>query len=97
MGALIKLADDTYELAKMGVKEIARGKQIGKKLGLAVINKARKLGGKKIVLESNKKLTPALTLYERLGFRAMNTSNDLDQCPVCPFPINRVKAENQTD
>jgi DNA-binding MarR family transcriptional regulator/predicted GNAT family acetyltransferase len=42
--ALIKKNEQTYELSKMGVTEKARGRQIGKKLGLAVIDKAQKLG-----------------------------------------------------
>jgi len=67
--ALIKIDDQTYELAKMAVDEKAQGKQAGKKLGLAIIKEARKRGGHKLVLESNKKLSPALNLYEKLGFK----------------------------
>ena len=43
-------------------------KQIGKKMGLTAIDKARKLKAKKIMLESNKSLTPALNLFRSLGF-----------------------------
>ena len=74
--ALIKLGDGTYELAKMAVAEKARGKQIGKKLGEAVIQKARNAGAKRVILESNKKLTPALNLYEKLGFRVLGKEPD---------------------
>ena len=66
--ALIKHTDDTGELAKMAVAEHAKGRQIGYKLGMAVIARARELGFRKLVLESNRKLTPALTLYRKLGF-----------------------------
>lgn len=66
--AMIKQGDHTYELAKMAVDEAYRGKQIGKKLGLMAIEKAKKLKAERIILESNKKLTPALNLYRRLGF-----------------------------
>ncbi|MGI9545227.1 MAG: GNAT family N-acetyltransferase, partial [Cyclobacteriaceae bacterium] len=64
----IKQDDYTYELAKMAVDEAYRGKQIGKKLGLIAIERAKKLKAEKIILESNKTLTPALNLYRRLGF-----------------------------
>jgi putative acetyltransferase len=66
--ALIKHNSETYELAKMGVTETARGKQIGKRLGLAVIEKAQSVGAKSIFLETNDKLQPALALYRNLGF-----------------------------
>lgn len=67
--ALLKYNDHEFEMTKMAVTERAQGKQVGKKLGLAIIERAKKLGAKKLVLESNKILTPALTLYERLGFK----------------------------
>lgn len=69
--ALIKVDDPEYgfELAKMAVSPEARGKGIGLVLGKAVIETARSLGARKIFLESNSKLQPALRLYEKLGFR----------------------------
>ena len=66
--ALIKHDSTTYELAKMGVTEKSRGRQIGKRLGLAVIEKARSVSAKSIFLETNDKLQPALALYRNLGF-----------------------------
>lgn len=74
--ALIKFSDELYELAKMGVKENYQGLQIGKKLGLAIIEKARVLGAEKIFLESNRSLTPALNLYKRLGFVEVSVNDD---------------------
>ncbi len=55
-------------MAKMAVDPDFQGRQIGKKLGEAVVERARTLGGNEIWLESNRRLIPALTLYERLGF-----------------------------
>lgn len=66
--ALIRLDDQTFELAKMAVDEEFQGRQVGKKLGMAVISKAIELGAKKLMLESNKKLIPAINLYRKLGF-----------------------------
>ena len=88
--ALIRHGEDTYELAKMGVLESVRGKQIGKKLGLAVIEKAKEMGGKRVVLESNKKLTPALSLYERLGFRPSNAGGDLSLYERCDVKMELI-------
>ncbi|RAJ80028.1 DNA-binding MarR family transcriptional regulator [Chitinophaga dinghuensis] len=69
--ALIKMKDPEYdyELAKMAVSPAARGKNIGWLLGNAIAEKAKALGAKKIYLESNTILKPAISLYEKLGFR----------------------------
>lgn len=68
--ALIKINDSIYELAKMAVTEKCQGLQIGKKLGLSVLEKAKELGAAKVILESNKKLVPAINLYKSLGFKS---------------------------
>lgn len=57
-----------YEFTKMAVDERFRGKQIGKALALAAIDKARKKGAHKIILYSNRKLETAIQLYRRIGF-----------------------------
>ncbi len=74
--ALINLGNNHYELSKMGVFEKYQGMQIGKKLGLAIINKAKSIGAEKISLDSNKKLKPALTLYKKLGFTNVNRRSE---------------------
>lgn len=66
--ALIKTGDTSYELAKMAVSPQHQGLGIGKKLCQQAINEAQKLGATYLYLESNQKLTPALTLYKSLGF-----------------------------
>lgn len=69
--ALIKMDDPEYdfELAKMAVAEEAKGKGIGLMLGKAVLEKAKLFKAKKVYLESNTILTPAISLYRKLGFR----------------------------
>lgn len=66
--ALIKTGEQEYELAKMAVAENARGKQIGKRIGLVVMEQAKAAGAKRVWLESNRILTTALSLYTKLGF-----------------------------
>lgn len=73
--ALVKANDDLFELAKMGVYEEYRGWKIGQKLGEAIIRKAKEMGGKTLFLESNKSLTPAIKLYEKLGFQEIPTKS----------------------
>jgi ribosomal protein S18 acetylase RimI-like enzyme len=57
------------ELAKMAVDPKAQGKHIGKKLMLAALDRARALGFKRIVLQTNDTLTPAVNLYRSVGFK----------------------------
>ncbi len=72
--ALISMNDPEYdfELAKMGVSPKSQGKNIGWLLAQAVLQKARELGAKKIYLESNTILKPAINLYHKLGFRKVS-------------------------
>jgi GNAT superfamily N-acetyltransferase len=66
--ALIRNDDGSFELAKMAVDPAMRGHGIGRALGEAAIAKARALGAPRVELESNTRLTPAITLYRALGF-----------------------------
>lgn len=66
--ALIKIDNDTFELAKMAVSPKAKGKGIGLLLGNAAIDKAKQAEAKQLYLESNTMLKPAINLYHKLGF-----------------------------
>lgn len=68
--ALIKMNNPEYdfEMAKMAVSPKAQGKNIGWLLGQAIVEKSKELGAKKIYLESNTILKPAINLYYKLGF-----------------------------
>jgi len=67
--ALIKTGKHEFELAKMGVAPRFQGNQIGYKLGMHAIETARLLHAKRIWLESNRILKPAIKLYTKLGFK----------------------------
>jgi GNAT superfamily N-acetyltransferase len=66
--AVIRLDRTTCELAKMAVTPAAQGRGVGRRLGETAIEFARRTGARKIVLLTNSRLTPALRLYEQLGF-----------------------------
>ena len=66
--ALINDGDGVYELAKMAVAPKMQGMKIGKMLGEAVLDRARRVGANKVYLVSNRRLETALNLYKRLGF-----------------------------
>ena len=67
-GALMMHEDGTAELAKMAVLPSARGRGIGRLLGEAILALADARGLGKLFLETNRKLTPAIRLYQQLGF-----------------------------
>ena len=58
-----------YELTKMGVAPEFHGRGVGMALGKAILEKAHELDAKKVFLESNTVLRPAIGLYKKLGFR----------------------------
>jgi histidinol dehydrogenase len=77
---LLKSGENEYELVKMGVTASAQGKKIGKKLGIAILEKAKSMGATKVILESNRVLKSAILLYKSLGF---------EEVPPIPSPYAR--------
>lgn len=73
--AVIKRSSEEFELAKMAVTEKAQGRQAGKKLALAAIGFTYSKGGKRLILETSRKLPAAVSLYEKLGFEYVNDSS----------------------
>lgn len=66
--ALRKVDDTTFEFTKMAVDEKFRRRGIAEALSLASFKKAKELGAETVILYSNSILTPAIRLYEKLGF-----------------------------
>jgi DNA-binding MarR family transcriptional regulator/GNAT superfamily N-acetyltransferase len=67
--ALLRVNETTYELNKMAVNEKAQGQQAGRKLLDAAVNRAKKMGAKKIILKTDNRLRNAVNLYCKLGFK----------------------------
>lgn len=63
------MGEDTVELVKMYLAAKARGKGIGYQLLDKSVNKAREFGFSKVYIESLPVLKPALSLYEKYGFK----------------------------
>lgn len=74
--ALIKRDSGVFELSKMAVTEAVQGSGIGQKLMDACIGFAGKSGAKKLFLDSNTKLSPAITLYNKVGFKEIPVPKD---------------------
>jgi GNAT superfamily N-acetyltransferase len=67
--ALLPTNDTEFEVAKMAVSTDWQGRGIGRAVLAATIDKAREMGAKRLYLETNHQLAPAIHLYEALGFR----------------------------
>lgn len=66
--SLMKVDDSTFELSKMAVSDKAQGLGIGNKLLTHCLAVAEESNIKKLILYSNRKLLPAIHLYEKFGF-----------------------------
>jgi GNAT superfamily N-acetyltransferase len=67
--ALLAIGYGEFELVKMAVTESAQGEGIGRRLLDRAISEARDSGARRLCLETNRKLQPAIRLYESVGFR----------------------------
>lgn len=67
--ALKRMSEDEFEVAKMAVTQVYQGAGIGRKILDAVIEAGRSMGARRLYLETNHTLTPAIRLYESVGFK----------------------------
>lgn len=80
------MADGGFEVAKMTVAERARGTGLGRQLMQVCIDAAKAAGARRLYLETNSSLAPALGLYRTMGFvdldAAMRPPTDYARCDV---------------
>ena len=69
--ALLKMHDGGYEVAKMTVSEDLRGSGLGRQLMQRCIDAGAEMGARRLYLETNSGLGPALGLYRAMGFRVL--------------------------
>ena len=70
--ALINRNNNVFELSKMAVTSKYQGLKIGKKLMMACIEYAKNNDVKRLFLDSNTKLAPAISLYNKVGFKEIS-------------------------
>lgn len=66
--ALVAMGPGEFEVSKMAVAGSAQGQGVGRFQLEAVIAEARRLGVKRLYLDTSKKLASAIHLYESTGF-----------------------------
>jgi len=79
--ALIAMQGGGFEVAKMAVNDAYKGQGLGRALMAACVERARAAGAKRLYLETNSGLAPALGLYRSFGFRQIE--------PAQPSPYAR--------
>ena len=67
--ALLPIAPREYEVSKMTVLDAWRGHGLGRRILVHVVAAARALGATRLYLETNRRLTDAIHLYEAVGFK----------------------------
>lgn len=68
-GAFHRLADGSCELKRLYVSERFKGRGIGRRLAQTLIDAARADGFQLMRLDTGKRLTEAIAMYRKLGFR----------------------------
>ena len=77
---IFKINKKTCELRKMYLLNNYQGQGLGKLMMEDALKKARELGYSEIVLETNKLLDKAISLYGKYGFAQYKPSHLSDRC-----------------
>ncbi len=82
--AMVPHGEENFEIAKMAVEDLARGRGYGDMLMRACIEWARERSVPEITILSNTVLEPAIRLYQKHGFATVNLGPhpDYERCNI---------------
>lgn len=67
-GALRELPKNVAELKRVYVRPKARGNGLGRRITVAALNEARRMGYARVVLDTLPNMTAAIAIYRKMGF-----------------------------
>ncbi len=85
--ALRKVKDGVCEMRRLWVREKFRGKNIGWNLAEEIIKQSRKMGYRKMILETIPLMERAISIYQILGFKR-TTVTERDDNEVIHMELN---------
>src|SRR5690606_20373615 len=85
--SFIRINENTYELGKMAVAPEYQGRKIGQKMMDYALRFGKEKKWKKIVLYSNTKLTNAIYIYSKYGFKEVPLEKNI------PYLRSNIKME----
>lgn len=82
--AMVPLNENEMELTKMGVDEQYQGLGAGKQLFSSALDTIKEMGYKKAIIYSNTKLSPAISIYYKYGFKETPIEDGVhyDRCNI---------------
>jgi GNAT superfamily N-acetyltransferase len=80
-GAVRRIDSDTAELKRMFVSPSLRGTGLGRRLVEALETEARKLGVRRVVLETGTRQLAAIALYRATGFQPIPLYGEYERSP----------------
>ena len=84
---IYRIDDNVCELRKMYLLNECQGEGLGKMMMEDAIEVARKLGYKKMILETNKVLYKAVQLYQKFGFVEYKPSHLSERCDFAMWKV----------
>jgi putative acetyltransferase len=81
-GGLYPVDDQIVELRKMYFRPAARGRGFGRALLQELVDEAKAMNAKRIVLETASHLTAAIALYQGFGFRQESLKRHSCRCDL---------------